>query len=181
MESSLHSVVECSNNSKILTTEMIELLMLWRRQRKAQQLMQDAFFGSLELEIFSSFEPAEESLVGLQRNLAARFIPHDLPSHKDISPLKTVFQENGAGRNIAMYRYLFCEVTAAGLFRSFVQEDSVESSRPVFVDSPKLMQLGRDLRAVLLEPGARIDLQKLRTFGGNATGSTESLLTLLHN
>lgn len=163
-ESSLQSAIKFSDVGIDLTSEMIDLLLQRRCQRKAQQILQHIFFESLELEIFSTFDPrGDESLVALQRRLAASFIPHDQPDHKDFSPLHEIFKENAKGIHIGL-RYFSGEVWSAGLFRPFLHEDSHQhnvSPRRKFVDKEKVRALGRQLRTNFLDPGARVDVNLL--------------------
>jgi oligopeptidase A len=162
-ESVLAMIMECTEKNQgpqTLTPEMIEKLHVWRNHRKVKQIMQHVFFGAFELDLFSSFDPSgDESLVGLQRRLATQYVPHDMPNPKDLSPFQDIIAENARGTHIAFYRYLWCEVYSAGLYRSF--------SGALLGESPNVREHGATFRRDFLDPGALLDPEKaLRKFGG---------------
>ena len=168
-EQVLTTIMDCSEKDQALTPEMIEKLHVWRNQRKVKQIMQHIFFGSFELELFSSsFDPKEESLVGLQRRIATRYIPHDMPPQKDFSPFVDIINENARGTHIAFYRYLWAEVYSAGLRKS-LPGDLMNGSADV-------RKFGIEFRRTFLDPGAPSDPEvALRKFDGQAT---EAMLDL---
>ena len=164
-KSSLQYTMEFSypESDTELTSEMIDVLLRRRGQKKAQQIMQHVFFGSLELEIFSSFDPGgDESLVGLQRRLAATYVPHNQPDYKDLSPLLEVFTENAQGFHMGMHRYFWAEVYSAGLFRAFLHHDNSPPESHLqsqFLAAEHVQTLGRELRSNFLDLGATVDAE----------------------
>ena len=175
---SLHTVVEFSESDTALSSDMIDALFMRRSQQKALQTMQHVFFGSLELELFTSFDPkGEESLVGVQRRLAAKLLPHDMPSHRDLTPLLKVFRDNASQNQLGLYRYLWSEVYCAGIFQCFL--DAKDPFSDSFSNSEKAKILGRKLRRDFLDKGASFDAKKsLREFDGKALGSAKPLYDL---
>ena len=159
-KSSLQSIMEFSESEAELTSEMSDVLLRRRGQKKAQQIMQHVFFGSLELEIFSSFDPGgDESLVGLQRRLAATYVPHDQPDYKDLSPLLEVFTENARGNIIGMHRYFLGEVIGADLFHAFLHHGTSQSHLQNQFLGTGLQTLGKELRSNFLDLGATVDAE----------------------
>lgn len=180
----MQAVMNYSDVGAELTPDMIDVLLQRRCQKKAQQIMQHIFFGSLELELFSSFDPrGDESLVALQRRLAATYIPHDQPDYKDLSPLLEVFKENATGTHMGMHRYFWSEVYSARLFQAFLHEDSHQQNtlhlQKRFADAETVRTLGRQLRDDFLYPGARVDTEAfLREFGGQKLATSFALFEL---
>jgi hypothetical protein len=83
-------------------------------------------------------------MLALQNRTAEAFIPHDLPDPKDLSPLLEIMQENANGR----------------LFNRWKEALSQEKS--------KMPKLRSDLRSILIEPGAAININDVtRAFGGD--------------
>jgi len=181
-ESALKSVIERSGTGAEFTSDMEDALLRRRSQRKILQTLQHIFLGSLELELFSSFDPkGEESMMSLQRRLAANYIPHDQPDHKDVSPLLEVLQENARGTHVAMYRYFWSDIYAAGIFGAFLDVDFNDktSERIRLRDKETRQRLGRQLRRDFLEPGATVDFHaNLKEFGGQSLGTADPLLNL---
>lgn len=183
--STLQSVVQYSypESDVELKAEITEALVRRRGQKKAQQIMQHVFYGSLELDIFSSFDPrGEDSLVGLQRSLAATYVPHDQPDHKDLSPLLKVFSENAQGVRMGMHRYFWSEVYSANLFDAFLLHGNIQPRnelRKQFLDSEQVQTLGRELRKVLLDQGAIIDAESsLRKYNKQTLESPDTMFAL---
>jgi hypothetical protein len=99
-------------------------------------------------------------MLALQNRTAEAFIPHDLPDPKDLSPLLEIMQENANGRHVGWYRYLYSEAFSAMLFDRWKEALSQEKS--------KMPKLRSDLRSILIEPGAAININDVtRAFGGD--------------
>lgn len=87
-----------------------------RKRLKAQALSENAFFGSLELHLFSDFDlNGSESILALQARYAKTFIPHTRLHKTDISPLLEIFREQST-RPVGWYRYLWCDALSAQWF-----------------------------------------------------------------
>ena len=177
-KSTLQSVIQFSNleSDVELTVDMTDALLQRRGHKKMQQIMQQVFYGSLELEIFSSFDPrGEDSLVGLQRRLAAVYVPHDQPNHKNLSPLLDIFSENAQGVRLAMHRYFLSEVYSAGLYREF----RIHEKPQLLLSSAHAQTLGKNLRAEFLDLGATVDAESsLRKFNSQTLESPGSIFDL---
>lgn len=126
-------------------------------------IMQNVFFGSFELELFSTFDPrGDESLVGVQRRVANQYIPHDIPDKKDLAPFLDVMAENARGAHIAFYRYLWSEIYSAGLYQAFPHDLSSSSS--------DRRRQGINLRRSFFDQGATLDPREVLTFSDEAHG-----------
>jgi len=148
---------------------MIDVILQRRCHQKSLQMMQHIFYGELELELFTTFDPnGDESMVGLQRRLSSQFLPHDMPAQNDLSPLLEVLRENAAGPQLAFYRYLWSEVYCAGIFQRFAVSEKAQS-----------LLVGRELRHNFLTPGATCDYEKaLKNFDGTTMGTKDPMLEL---
>lgn len=128
--------MDASRSRVGFSDESIDAAFRVRTYRKHLELAQLAFYGSLELYIFSNFDiRGEETLLSLQSRWAKEYSPHDLPPDKTIGPLMNIFKENAAGRSVAYYRYLWCEAQGAALFErmkeSHGQLSALEMQRQV--------------------------------------------------
>lgn len=151
--------------------DSIEAALRVRSNEKAWQLAQLAFFGELELTLFSSFDiRGDESLLNFQNRLAAKFSPHDLPDKKDITPLLQIFRENANGRAVAWYRYLWCDVLSASMFKK---------SKSIYASKDNGNPLQGMIRRTILEPGVMMDSAEiLREFEMDEIISPDDLLKL---
>ena len=174
LESSLHSHVISKSNEK-LSCEMIEVLLERRCKKKSQQIMQDVFFGSLELELLALSILTERNRLWVFKDDSRRssFLTiclHTTTYHRSSKYLERM----RAGVQLGMYRYLWSEVYCAGIFKCFLQ-----AAAGSFENSRTLRMLGRKLRVQFLEPGATFDTDKtLREFDGCTLGSAEHLFEL---
>ena len=156
----LQAITEFSENEIKMTDDMMEEVLDLRAARKAYELMQNVFFGSLELEMFGGFDPnGEESLVALQKRVASQYIPHDMPNHKDLSPLLRVLQENANGTNVGCYRYFYGDICSAGLYNAFPHG----FTKVILAHNDGVREVGREIREKFLDIGAPIDPKVLRT------------------
>jgi Zn-dependent oligopeptidase len=153
-KSTLYALIDFSQSERGFSDDSIDAAYRFRSRRKAQELAQLAFFGNLEMTLFSSFDmKGGESMLALQNRTAETFIPHDLPDGKDLSPLIDIMQENASGRHVGWYRYLYCDTFSAMVFDRFKEAYTQ--------DLTKIPKLRGDFRRLLLEPGAAIDVTEL--------------------
>ncbi|CAB9517907.1 Oligopeptidase A [Seminavis robusta] len=186
-ESTLLSVMDfssansSSSSSNSLTPAMIETIHEWRLHRRALQSLQHAFWGTLELDLFTCADDASwerGSLVELKRQLAFQYIPHDLPAGKDdLSTILHVMQSNATGMHIGMYRYLWAEVFSAAWYRHIMCGDVASDDRRSSSNLTQKKELRRGFREKLLDPGAAVDTDKLLLGGVNdCEGVLETLM-----
>jgi Zn-dependent oligopeptidase len=117
-KSTIYAMMDASKSQTGFSDDEIDAAFRVRTRRKGLELAQLAFYGSLELHLFSDFDiRGEESLLALQARWAKEFSPHDMPPEKSVGPLLEIFKENAAGRTAAYYRYLWCEAQSAAVFQ----------------------------------------------------------------
>ena len=120
-------MMDASKSQAGFSDDEIDAAFRVRSRRKCLELAQLAFYGSLELYLFSEFDiRGDESLVALQSRWASEYSPHDKPHEKSIGPLLEIFKESAAGRNVAYYRYLWCEALGAELFEQLREQHNKE-------------------------------------------------------
>lgn len=170
-KSTLYALIDLSNSETPLSDEAIDAAYRVRSHEKVMKLAQQTFYGALELELFSGFDlKGSETIMALQRRLALELIPHDVPDEKDLTPLLDILQENANGRHVAWYRYIWCEVLSATFFERFKEAHATNPD--------SIPQLRQDLRRLLLEPGAAIDVKAFRSKFGLVECSPEALWKL---
>lgn len=110
----IYALIDMSRSQTGLSDDSIEAAFRVRSRRKALELAQLSYYGSLELHLFSDFDlRGKESILALQTRLAAELVPHDMPANKSVGPLLEILQENASGRPVAWYRYLWCDAASA--------------------------------------------------------------------
>jgi hypothetical protein len=170
--SSLFALIDLSkapgSENHPITQETIDAAYRVRSRIKALQMAELAFYGSLELELFSGFDlKGSETIFDLQSRLAKDYIPHDVIGKNDASPLLDILKECASGREVAWYRYLWSDALTATLF---------ENLKDQFVSDPDSMGPRREqFRELLLSPGAAIDTSRARSELGLEQCSLDAL------
>jgi len=90
--------------SEPMSAELVKELHEQRPINKAHDMINCAFVGQLELELFPE---RDESLMALQRPVAEEFLSHDLLNKSDLMPLIGIMLDNASGKQVAKYRYLW--------------------------------------------------------------------------
>ena len=155
-KSTLYTLIDLSESKSPLSDEMIEIAYRVRAREKALQLAQLTYYSRLELELFSGFDlKGSETIVALQERLGKELIPHDVPDPKDATPLLDILQENARGRPVGWYRYLWCDVLSAAAFAKFKETYAT--------DPGSVPKLGQKFRRLVLDPGAAVDVEAIRS------------------
>jgi len=150
-KTTLYALIDASQSEKGLSDDAIDAAYRVRNRRKALELSQQTFYGSLETTLFSDFDlQGGESIIDLQHRMAQELIPHDVPDKKNITPLVEIMQENASGRSVGWYRYLWCDTISASVFDRFKTAYAEDAS-----SMPKLRE---QFRKQFLERGAAIDV-----------------------
>ena len=158
--STVYTLIRASHGRGTLKDEAsiddsIDAAFRMRSREKAFRLSQQAFYGALEMSLFSDFDiRGEETMLGFQHRIATEFVPHDLPSEKNMSPLLEIFRENASGRCVGWYRYLWCDSLSATVFDQFKQAYTNDTS--------SMPALKEKFRRVLLEPGACLKPEQIK-------------------
>ena len=136
-------LAELSQSQYTFHKELIDILRKDFLEHKAAEIMQNIFLGTLELKIFSNFDPrGDETLAALQDRLAKEYIPHNMPDSSDLSPLLEIFQDNTVDQSMTAYGYLWSEYLSANLYQTFQTED--------WSDRERLKRIGRSTRNLFL-------------------------------
>lgn len=167
--SSIYALLELSESTDPFSHAEIEAALVQQSSDKCLQVAQQLFDGKLELELFSSkLDLHNDSILALQRDLARKYIPHDVPSASDLAPLAETFHEVVArGRQVSGYRYLLGDVVSANLFRDLQEEQSKGMEPPIAVGTKE--NLVRTLKRMtagslpdsLLDPAALWNLYRI--------------------
>ncbi|GKY90524.1 hypothetical protein MPSEU_000026100 [Mayamaea pseudoterrestris] len=142
--STIYALMETSQSRVAFSDDSIDAAFRARSRRKHLELAQLAFYGSLEIKVFSDFDiRGEESLLSLQHRWAKEYTPHDMPPEKSMGPLVELFRENAGGRSVAHYRYLWCEAQSTALFEQVKNQHGTVSA----------LELQQQVRQELLTEG----------------------------
>lgn len=155
-KSTLFALIDMSESSNPLSDESIDAAYRVKSREKLFKLAELTFYGSLELELFSGFNlKGSETMLELQERIFEDIMQHIDSDKNYLTALLDVMQENSHGRQVAFYRYLWCEVCAAAIFERFMN---------TMVSDPQLLpQLRSEMRKYLLEPGAAVDFIGFRS------------------
>ena len=159
--SSLFALIDMSESETPLSEASIDATYRVKSREKMLKLAELNFYGSLELELFSGFDlKGTESILELQERFLEDTMPHIDNDENYLMALIDLMKENANGRQVAYYRYLWCEVIAAAIF---------ERIMGIMVSDPQLFpQLRLVLRHHLLAQGAAVDFDSFRSkFGLN--------------
>ena len=154
--SSIYALIDMSKSITPLSDDEIDSAFRVKARDKIRKLAELTFYGTLELELFSDFDiKGSETILALQERIAEKNIPHIDYDKNDMTALLDIIEDNVQGRQVAWYRYLFCEVHAATIFEHILHVMST--------DSEALIELRMYMRQFLLEPGANIDYTMFRS------------------
>jgi len=124
--------------------------------RRRIDLCRHVFRSQLELTIHSEFlPPFERSLVSVQKDTAARYIPHETLGRGDISPLLDIFETDivrgregggggGMGGGTSCHRHVWSEMTSADAFSAFQEAGDLG-------DRDEMRRVGMSFRKSVLE------------------------------
>lgn len=122
---SMHALLALSETTTPFSDDEIEASVRQHSSMKLQELAQLVFYGELELRLFSSgLNLKQDSILALQRELAHKHIPHDVPDSQSnvLAPLVDVLQDAMSGRPVSSYRYVLGDVVSANLFRNLQRQ-----------------------------------------------------------
>ena len=154
--SSIYALIDMSKSITPLSDDEIDSAYRVKSREKILKLAELTFYGTLELELFSTFDiKGAETILALQERIARNIIPHTDYDKNDMTALLDIVEDNVHGRQVAWYRYLLCEVHAATILEHMMHVMST--------DAQALMELRMHIRHYLLEPGANIDYSTFRT------------------
>jgi hypothetical protein len=154
--SSIYALIDMSKSTTPLSDDEIDSAYRVKSREKILKLAELTFYGTLEIELFSNFDvKGSETILALQERIAGKTIPHVDYDKNDMTALLDIIEDNVQGRQVAWYRYLFCEVQAATIFEHIMHIMST--------DSGALIELRNHMRQYLLAPGANIDYATFRS------------------
>lgn len=161
-------LVQLSEDGGILEQEFIDTLRDDLKKKKALELMNNVFLGSLELEIFTGFDPrGDETLSALQARYASEYAPHDIPESSDLSPLFEVLHGNAVENGkIRAYDQTLSSVLAAMIYEKFKNTDLRHQD--------EVKQLGRGIRDLFRRKGQGA-VKDVAELCGKSTVSAEDL------
>lgn len=118
--STLQSLVAASGVDETWNADMQQDLYQQARQDKAEDLLQQAFFGATEAYMMGdeyNLQDATETVMALTQRMARRYVPHAVPHATDFSALYSIAEANiRDGLCAAFYRYIWAEAVAAQVF-----------------------------------------------------------------
>jgi Zn-dependent oligopeptidase len=175
--STLYALIDMSNSVTPLSDEWIDAAYRVKAREKVMKLSELTLYGTLELELFSTFDiQGNETILALQERLTGTIMPHIEYDKTDMTVLLDIIEDNVNGQHVAWYRYLWCEVHAAALMEHLVHKMSSSSSSSSDIES--ISQIRLLLRQNILEPGANINYTTFQTKLGIGDVTLEPLWKL---
>jgi len=176
-KSTIYALINLSDTERGFTDESIEVGFRVRSRRKMLELAELAFYGALELHLYSDFDfKGDESMVDLLTRYGDRYIPHEMPL-RGVEPIVDIVTENALGRHVCWYRYVLCDVASANLFSTMKGAHAEASSEAgTSVGSDTKAEIRKTLeRVALCHRGARGTRTQLESVGAL---SLDSLLDM---
>lgn len=152
----LQRIAQLSQDQFVFQPELMKVLREDLKKQKALDLMEVVFLSSLELKIFTEFDPrGDETLVSLQNRVAEECIPHNVPDSNDLSALVRIFQAKPLDPSMAANSPLWSEILACMVYEKFTKTD--------LQDRDAVTNLGRGIRNLFLteESSGKRPLEKL--------------------
>jgi len=141
----LQRIAQLSQDQFTFQPELMRVLREDFKKRKAIDLTGNVFLSTLELMIFTNFDPmGEETIVSLQGRVAEKYIPYDMPDSNDLSPMIEIFQGKTQDPKIATFCPVWSEMLACMAYRRFMTTD--------LNDVEAVGSLGRGIRNLFLSP-----------------------------
>lgn len=130
------------------------------------------YFGQMDMELHSSFDPSEgengkETIFDIQRKVAAKYVPHSMPLEEDrfLCAFSHIF---AGGYSAGYYSYKWAEVMSADAFGAF-EEIGLDNEEGV-------RKVGKKFRETVLSLGGGIPpMEVFKEFRGREP-SPEALL-----
>lgn len=142
----LQRVAQLSQDQFTFQPELMKVLREDFKKQKAINLNEKVFLSTLELMIFTNFDPlSQDTLVSLSGRVAQKYIPYDLPDPNDLSPVIEIFQGKTLDPKIATHSPVWSEMLACMVYRRFMTTD--------LKDTEAVGKLGRGIRNLFLSPG----------------------------
>jgi hypothetical protein len=168
--SSIRALLEMSETTTPFSNAEIEVTLQQKSHNKCMQVAQNLFYGELELELFSSrLNLRKDSILALQRELAMKRMPHDIPSSQlnesFLAPLAEIFLEAVRGRCVSRYRYLLGDIVSANVFDALMKLHASRAESE-FLDTREnlirtLTATTRVISDDLLDPSALLNLYRI--------------------
>jgi len=141
----LQRVAQLSQDQFTFQPELMKVLREDFKKQKAIDLMENIFLSTLELMIFTDFDPrGDETLVSLQGRVAGKYVPYDMPDSNDLGPMIEIFQGKTLDPKISTYCPVWSEMLACMVYRRFVTTD--------LEDAGAVDKLGQGVRNLFLSP-----------------------------
>lgn len=142
----LQRVAQLSQDQFTFQPELMRVLREDFKKSKAINLTENVFLSTLELVIFTNFDPrGDETIFSLQDRVAQKYVPYDVPGPHDLSPMIEIFQGNKTlDQKAATYTPMWSEMLACMVYRKFTTTD--------LKDTEAVAKLGQEIRNLFLSP-----------------------------
>jgi Zn-dependent oligopeptidase len=152
----LHRIAQLSQDEFTFQPELMKVLRADVKKQKALDLMEVIFLSTLELKVFTDFDPrGDETFVSLQNRVAEECIPHNVPDSNDLSPLAQIFRGKSVDPSMTGCSPLWSEILSSMVYEKFMNTD--------LQDRDAVNKLGRGIRSLFLtrETSGKESLEEL--------------------
>ena len=141
----LQRVAQLSQDQFTFQQELMRVLREDFKKSKAISLTENIFKSTLELVIFTNFDPrGDETIFSLQDRVAQKYVPYDVPGPHDLSPMIDILQGKTLDPAVATYTPIWSEILACMVYRKFIATD--------LKDTEAVAKLGEGIRNLFLSP-----------------------------
>mmetsp|Transcript_17757 Transcript_17757/g.27624 ORF Transcript_17757/g.27624 Transcript_17757/m.27624 type:complete len:804 (-) Transcript_17757:314-2725(-) len=141
-----------------LPEEIFDKLLKQKTFSAGLMLMRQLYLGQMDMELHSSFDPENESIFDVQRRMAEKYQPHNLPLEGDrfLCAFTHIF---AGGYSAGYYSYKWAEVMSADAFGAF-EEAGLDNEDEV-------QNIGKKFRETVLSLGGAVEASEVfRMFRG---------------
>ena len=150
-----------------LPDEKFEKLKEQKTFNAGMMACRQLYFGQMDMELYSTFDPDEESMFDVQRRVASKYVPYAMPLEEDrfLCAFGHIF---AGGYSAGYYSYKWAEVMSADAFGAF-EEAGLDNEE-------ELQKVGRLFRDTVLSLGGGVPpMEVFEQFRGRQP-SPEALL-----
>ncbi|CAJ1960041.1 unnamed protein product [Cylindrotheca closterium] len=141
----LERLAQLSQDQFTFQPELMRVLRQEFKKQRATNLMENIFLCTLELAIFTDFDPrGDETLVSLQGRIARKYVPYDMPDSNDLGPMIEIFQCKNLDPKISTNCPVHSEMLACMAYKRFMTTD--------LQNAGAVEKLGQGIRNLFLSP-----------------------------
>jgi len=159
-KATVYGIAKHYETGEPLPEEMFEKLVQQKTFNAGMMACRQLYFGQMDMELFSTFDPEKESIFEVQRRVASKYVPYAMPLDEDrfLCSFGHIF---AGGYSAGYYSYKWSEVMSADAFGAF-EDAGLENEE-------EIRKVGMSFRDTVLSMGGGVPpMQVFEKFRGRA-------------